>query len=207
MRYRTTSSATQAAMDASSVPYMTVVALRKELRARGQEARGNKAALVDRLTTLLSQEEPASSPKAPQSPLAESRSPAAPVVDKQIRKDTSQPKPRAAARPRSPQPARESEPKPAAAGDADSVSAAPVDADDHPLSEERMRRRAKRFGMPWPPVEKDSTAGASGAKGATRNAKRQSRSGRKKEPAIGGLDASDDEMARRAKRAKRFGVK
>ncbi len=38
---------------------MTVAALRKELRGRGQDARGNKAALVARLTAVLSAEAPA----------------------------------------------------------------------------------------------------------------------------------------------------
>jgi len=64
--------------------------------------------------------------------------------------------------------------------------------DNNPLSEERMKRRAERFGLPWPREE--------GAKRAKLSAK----GGKKKEKAISAFVLTSDEINQREARAKRF---
>lgn len=190
--------AADVSMNIASVPYMKIVALRKELRARGQEARGNKAALVDRLTTLLSKDE---------SIVTQSPARLSTVEDKR----KPQPEPfveesedvLSNTRPSSPKYEEkiESAPTDSILSTKSAVVTIVAQEPEHPLSEKRMRKRAERFGLSWPRPGK-----ASFKESGKRQANATSKNCVDRDANIGD-SLSEEETERRAKRARRFGVK
>ncbi len=154
------------------VPNLTVMELRKELKTRGEEAKGNKKVLVERLTAALEKEK-AAEPPAPKR--GRGRPP-------KKRDEPKKEEPKEEPKPAPPEPAKE---EPAVAKETNTT----VEEDDNPLSEARMKRRAERFGMPWPRENGEKEA-------------KRAKTG--KEPAIAPYTLTDDEIKRREARAKRF---
>lgn len=161
-----------AGLTADKVGSLTVLVLREELKKAGLDSRGNKAALVERLKGHVEStgdtgdtvNEKEEEKKA--EPVAAAVVPAAADVEKKAE-----------------------EPK-----EAGNTEKKETDKEDNnPLSEERMKRRAERFGLPWPREE--------GAKRPKLSAKGGIK---KKENAISAFVLTSEEINQREARAKRF---
>lgn len=191
---------------------LTVLELRKELKQRGEESKGNKAVLVERLTKLVSAELAEAEAKAPKKRPGRSskkKSATAAESDKEGATATASGSP-------SDTPAHEQKEKDIAleadadaetaaatangkasadaeaGGDAEAKSEAMGTEDDNPLSDERMKRRAERFGIQWP---------RKGTNGGAKRAKMD-----KKAAAIAPFTLTADEIKKREERKNRFAV-
>lgn len=167
-----------AGLTVEKVGSLTVLDLRKELKKAGLDSKGNKAVLVERLKGHV-ETAGADTNGADTNGNGESVKPEEKKAEPEV----------AAAVPEVPAAAEKE-------GDGekkDGEGTADTDKqEDNPLSEERMKRRAERFGLPWPREE---------------GAKRPKLSGNKKtkENAISAFVLTSDEISQREARAKRFG--
>ena len=110
--------------------------LRKELKKAGLDSKGNKAVLVERLKGHV---ETAGSGGADTNGNGET-----------VKEEEKKVEPTVAAE----VPVEKEVPEKAAEKDGEGATEKPVDtAEDNPLSEERMKKRAQRFGLPWPREE------------------------------------------------------
>ena len=180
------------ALTIERVPNLTVMELRKELKTRGEEAKGNKKILVERLTAAL-EKEAAAEPTPPKR--GRGRPP------KKQREDQTQASKEENIK-EEPKMAEESKTSAATASDGATANRTAkkevntiVEADDNPLSDARMKRRAERFGMPWPREENGD---------GEKSTKRQKLATKTKEPSISSYVLTDAEIKQREARAKRF---
>lgn len=160
-----------AGLTLEKVKGLTVLDLRKELKKAGLDSKGNKAVLVERLKTHV---ESSGDAKEEEKPEEKPEEKAAEDKEEKVgeKKDEKDDK----------EDAKKDE------GDNNDND----ENDSNPLSEARMKRRAERFGLPWPREE------------GTKRQKLSAKGKKAKEPAIAAFVLTSDEINQREARAKRF---